>query len=277
MHPIIGDKRDRFLQAIGKRPVVMGILNVTPDSFSDGGQFAAAEEANRHARKMVAEGCDIVDVGGESTRPEAIAVPLDEELRRVEPIIAQLVPTIAVAISIDTYKAAVARRACGLGAAVVNDIWGLQGDPAMADAVAECDAAVVVMHNRQHKNDAIDIVADMMHFFERSLRLADRAGIARQRVILDPGVGFGKTARQHIEAIAAIGQIRAHFGLPVLVGLSRKSFLGSLLKVEIDDRLIGTIAANLAAAAAGADVFRVHDVAAHVVALKVFSTIHGQR
>jgi dihydropteroate synthase len=267
------EKRDSLLRAIGSRPVVMGILNVTPDSFSDGGKFLRVDEAARHAQRMAGEGCDIVDVGAESTRPEAVPVPLAEELRRIEPILAQLVQTIATPISVDTYKAAVARRACTIGAAVVNDIWGLQGDLAMADTVAECESAVIVMHNRHHKDDNIDIVDDMIGYFDRSLALAARAGILEERIILDPGVGFGKTARQHIEAIAAIGRLKSHFGRPILIGVSRKSFLGSLLKVDIGNRLIGTLAANLAAAAAGADAFRVHDVAEHVAALKVFSII----
>jgi dihydropteroate synthase len=273
MNATIGQKRDRFLNGIGNRPTIMGILNVTPDSFSDGGQFCGLAQAEKHAEQMVLEGCDIVDIGGESTRPEAVPVPEEEELRRIEPIFYRLGQSLSVPLSIDTYKAAVARRACGYGAAVVNDIWGLQGDPAMADTVAECGAAAVIMHNRHHKDETIDIVDDMMRYFDRSLSLARRAGIERAHLILDPGVGFGKTSHQHIEAIAAIGQLKAQFGLPILVGVSRKSFLGALLKVEIADRLIGSVAANLAAAAAGADIFRVHDVAEHVAALKVFTTI----
>jgi dihydropteroate synthase len=199
----------------------------------------------------------------------------DEELRRVEPILVRLGHALVTPISIDTYKAEVARRACVLGAAVVNDVWGLQKDPAMADVVAECEAAVIVMHNRQHKEETIDIVDDMLRYFDRSLTLADRAGILRERIILDPGVGFGKTSLQHIQAIAAIDRLKSHFHLPVLIGVSRKSFLGSLLQVDVGKRLIGTVAANLAAAAAGADIFRVHDVAEHVAALKVFSTIRN--
>jgi dihydropteroate synthase len=273
MDPIIRERRDHFLHTIGKRPTVMGILNVTPDSFSDGGKFCDLMEAERHAEQMVLEGGDIVDIGGESTRPGAVPVPEDEELRRIEPIFSKLGQRIAAPLSIDTYKASVGRRACQLGAAVVNDVWGLQHDPAMADTVAECEAAVVIMHNRHHKDEAINIVDDMMRYFERSLSLAGRAGIDSSLLILDPGVGFGKTSRQHIEAIAAIGRLKSQFGLPILVGVSRKSFLGALLKVEIADRLVGSLAANLAAAAAGADIFRVHDVAPHVAALKVFATI----
>jgi dihydropteroate synthase len=273
MDPIIRERRDRFLHAVGARPIIMAILNVTPDSFSDGGKFCDLVEAERHAEQMILEGGDIVDIGGESTRPGAIPVPEAEELRRIEPIFSRLGQLITVPLSIDTYKAAVARRACQLGAAVVNDIWGLQDDPAMADTVAECEAALVIMHNRHDKDEAIDIVDDMMRYFERSLSLARRAGIDPAHVILDPGVGFGKTSRQHIEAIAAIGRLKSQFGLPILIGVSRKSFLGALLKVEIADRLIGSVAANLAAAAAGADIFRVHDVASHVAALKVFTTI----
>jgi dihydropteroate synthase len=269
----ISERRDAFLQAIGKRPLVMGILNVTPDSFSDGGRFTALDVAERHAHEMVAAGCDIVDIGGESTRPGAVALMQDEELRRVEPILVRLGHALPTPISIDTYKAEVARRACALGAAIINDIWGLQKDPAMADVVAACEAAVIIMHNRQDKDETIDIVDDMLRYFDRSLILAERANIRRERMILDPGVGFGKTSLQHIQAIAAIDRLKSYFQLPVLIGVSRKSFLGSLLQVDIGQRLIGTIAANLAAAAAGADIFRVHDVAEHVAALTVFSTI----
>lgn len=267
------DRRDRFLAKIGRRPVVMGILNITPDSFSDGGKFLAADRALAKAQEMAAQGCDIIDVGGESTRPGATPVPELDELARIEPIVAELNEIVKIPISIDTYKANVARRACRLGAVVVNDIWGLQKDPEMAKAVGESRAAAIIMHNREVKDESINIVADMFRFFDISLALADRAGIAPNRIILDPGVGFGKTSRQHLEAIAAIPDLKRRYGLPILVGLSRKSFLGSLLNVAVHDRLIGTLAANLAAAVAGADIFRVHDVGEHITALKVFQTI----
>jgi dihydropteroate synthase len=267
-------RRDAFLAKIGSRAIVMGILNVTPDSFSDGGRFQNLDAALAQAKKMVAEGCDIVDVGGESTRPGSTPVDEGEELARIEPILAALVRAIDAPLSIDTYKAAVARRAAEIGAILVNDVWGLQHDPGMADAVAETETAVVIMHNRAQRDATIDILADIRRFFDRSLALADAAGIPRNRIILDPGVGFGKTSRQNVEAVARIGELR-DYGLPVLVGVSRKSFLGSLVEVGVDERLIATLAANLAAAASGAAIFRVHDVAEHVAALKVFGTIHA--
>jgi dihydropteroate synthase len=267
-------RRDAFLAKIGSRAIVMGILNVTPDSFSDGGRFQNLDAALAQAKKMVAEGCDIVDVGGESTRPGATPVDEGEELARIEPILAALVRAIDAPLSIDTYKAAVARRAAEIGAILINDVWGLQHDPGMADAVAKTETAVVIMHNRAQRDAAIDILADIRRFFDRSLALADAAGIPRNRTILDPGVGFGKTSRQNVEAVARIGELR-DYGLPVLVGVSRKSFLGSLVEVGVDERLIATLAANLAAAASGAAIFRVHDVAEHVAALKVFGTIRA--
>ncbi len=267
-------RRDAFLGKIGSRAIIMGILNLTPDSFSDGSRFQSLDTALAQAKKMVAEGCDIVDVGGESTRPGAAPVPEAEELKRVEPILAELARGLGVPLSIDTYKAAVARRAAELGAILINDVWGLQHDSGMADTVAETETAVVIMHNRPQKDAAIDILSDIRRFFDRSLALAQAAGIPRERIILDPGVGFGKTSRQNVEAVARIGELR-DYRLPVLIGVSRKSFLGSLVEVGVEGRLIATLAANLAAAASGAAIFRVHDVAEHVAAFKVFDTIRG--
>jgi len=267
-------KRDAFLDKIGSRPLVMGILNVTPDSFSDGGAFGDSQAAVARARAMAAQGCDIVDLGGESTRPGAAAISLAEELGRIEPVLTQLAPAFELPISIDTYKAAVAARAVELGAVLVNDIWGLQKDAAMAEAIAGAEAAVVVMHNRSEKNAALDIVADMRRFFDRSLALAASAGIPHKRIILDPGIGFGKTSRQNLEAIARLAELK-DYGLPILVGASRKSFLGSLMPDRAEASPIGTLAASLAAAAGGAAIFRVHDVAEHAAGLKVFHAIRS--
>lgn len=264
-------QRDAFLEKIGTRPIVMGILNLTPDSFSDGGRFVAAEAALAHAAEMAEAGCDIIDVGGESTRPGASPVTEADELARIESIFAKLAGALEIPLSIDTYKANVAARAIALGAVLVNDVWGLQKDPAMADMVAATEAAVVVMHNRTEKDAAIDIIADIRRFFTRSLALAESAGIARSRIILDPGIAFGKTGRQNVEAIARLGEL-LDFGCPILVGVSRKTFLGSLMR-GTEGSLFGTIAANLAAAVNGAAIFRVHDVAEHVTALGVLHTI----
>ena len=271
MHAEQCAKRDAFLAKIGVRPVVMGILNLTPDSFSDGNQYMTTDAALSQARRMAAEGCDIVDVGGESTRPGALAVSEAEELARIEHVLAVLGDS-EVPFSIDTYKASIAARAIELGAVLVNDVWGLQRDPAMAKAVAAAEAAIVVMHNRARKDAAIDIVADIRRFFAHSLMLADKAGIPRTRIILDPGIAFGKTALQNVEVIAQLNELM-DFGCPILVGVSRKTFLGSLVDGGIEGTLVGTIAASLAALAGGASIFRVHDVAEHVAAFKVFHTI----
>ena len=264
-------KRDAFLAKIGVRPVVMGILNLTPDSFSDGNQFMTTDAALSHARRLAAAGADIVDIGGESTRPGALAVSETEELARVEHVLRALGDSEAP-FSIDTYKASVAARAIELGAVLVNDVWGLQKDPAMAETVAAAEAAIVIMHNRIQKDAAIDIVADIRRFFARSLVLADKAGIPRTRTILDPGIAFGKTALQNVEVIARLDEL-LDFGRPILVGVSRKTFLGSLVEGGVEGTLVGTIAASLAALAGGASIFRVHDVAEHVAALKIFHTI----
>ena len=263
---------DRVLAAARHGSQVMGILNVTPDSFSDGGRYAGPGAALDQARAMVAAGAAIIDVGGESTRPGFVPVSADEELARVEPVLRALAHAVTVPISIDTTKPGVARRAVELGAVMVNDIWGFQGDPGMAVAVAETGTAAVLMHNRKEHDGTIDIVDDMRRFFDRSLALAERAGVPRRLLLLDPGIGFGKTPPQQLAALAGIGRL-GDYGLPILVGVSRKSFLGRLTGAGPEGRLIETIAANLAAARRGARVFRVHDVAEHVAALTVFDAI----
>jgi dihydropteroate synthase len=267
-------RRDAFLRLIGLKPVIMGILNVTPDSFSDGGQFQSLDSALARAKKLVADGADVIDVGAESTRPGHTPVPLEEEWRRLEPLLAPLLAEVAAPFSIDTSKAEIARRAVALGVCVVNDIWGLQRDPAMADVVAESGAAVVIMHNRESSDSDLDIDADLKRFFERSLNLADRAGILRRRILLDPGVGFGKSKAQNLRALALTGALRATFGLPILVGVSRKRLMNEPSgTASVDEQLAGTLAANLAALARGAAVFRVHDPAGHAAAFKVFEAI----
>ncbi|MGA8003136.1 MAG: dihydropteroate synthase [Pseudolabrys sp.] len=271
MRPDARVKRDAFLAAIGTRSLIMGILNVTPDSFFDGGRFFASEVALAHVRQMVADGCDIVDIGAESTRPAA--KPVDEalEMARLDQVLAEVV-TLEVPLSIDTTKAAVAARALSFGVVVVNDVWGLQKDPRMADAVAEAEAAVVIMHNRAEKDESLDIIADIRRFFERSLAIAAHAGIPKHRTILDVGIGFAKSSRQNREAILRLGELK-DYGLPIMVGASRKKFLGSLTGDGIEGTLAGSLAVSLAAIVAGAAIVRVHDVAEHAAALKVFQTI----
>jgi dihydropteroate synthase len=271
MHADQRARRDAFLSKIGVRPVVMGVLNVTPDSFSDGGLFQSAQAAGARAREMLAEGADIIDVGAESTQPGAIAISESEELSRLEPVMASLGE---LPISIDTTKASVAARAVEAGAILVNDVWGLQRDPAMADTVAASEAALVIMHNRIETDRGTDIIDDMRRFFDHSLALAAKAGIPVERVILDPGIGFAKTSRQNVDAVRRLGELK-DYGRPFLVGASRKKFLGSSLGDGSEGERAGTIGAALAAAACGASLFRVHDVADHVAALKVFQTIRG--
>jgi dihydropteroate synthase len=262
-----------FLAALAARPLVMGILNLTPDSFSDGGRFQGLEAALAQARKLAEGGADILDVGAESTRPGHTPVPADEEWRRLEPALGPLIDAVALPFSIDTYKAEIARRALALGVSVVNDVWGLQRDPAMAETVAQAGAGVVVMHNRDTVEREIDIVEDMLRFFERSLALADAAGIPRAHILLDPGIGFGKSRQQNLQALKATDRLQAAFGLPVLIGVSRKRMFGEMLGAGVDERLIATLAANLATLARGARVFRVHDAAEHRAAFTVFEAI----
>src|ERR1700689_1989037 len=263
--------RDKFLSALKTSPQLMGILNVTPDSFSDGGRPSDLAAAGARARAMVADGAAIVDVGGESTRPGHVPVPEDEELRRVVPALEALADLDAP-ISIDTSKAKVAREAARLGACVINDVWGLQRDPGMADAVAGTGSAVVVMHNREEKDPALDILDDVERFFERSLNLAAGAGVPFGRILLDPGVGFGKTPEQNHSCIWNLDRFR-RFGAPVLVGLSRKSFIGRITGAALDNRLPGTLAADTIALMRGASVLRVHDVAENRAALDIFKTL----
>jgi dihydropteroate synthase len=259
------------------RTLVMGILNVTPDSFSDGGRFLDAPKAIAHARTLKDEGADLLDLGAESTRPYggAKSVSLDEELARLKPVLAETV-ALGVPVSIDTTKAAVAAWALELGAAIVNDVWGLQRDPDMARVVAEYGATVVVMHNRDKADGTIDIMADVKEFFARSLDLATKSGIARERVVLDPGIGFGKTPEQSLSVLAHLGELRS-FGLKLLVGLSRKRFIDAVSPAPPDRRLGGSIAGNLLAVLGGADIVRVHDVAETVQALRVASAIRSAR
>jgi dihydropteroate synthase len=261
--------------AAAGRPVVMGVLNVTPDSFSDGGQFIDPQTAIAHARRMVAEGADILDLGAESTRPYggAVPVPLEDEFARLEPVLRAVVD-LGVPVSIDTIKPEVADWALRAGAAIVNDVWGLQRDPAMARVVAEHHAPVVVMHNRDAADPAIDIVADVMAFFARSLEIAARAGVPREAIVLDPGIGFGKTPEQSMTVIARLEAFKS-FGLPLLVGASRKRFINAIVPSPPDRRLGGSIAAHLAAVRNGATIVRVHDVAETVQALRVAAAIGG--
>jgi dihydropteroate synthase len=259
------------------RPLVMGVLNVTPDSFSDGGQFLDPDAAIEQARRMIAEGADLIDVGAESSRPYggATPVPADEERRRLAAVLPSVV-ALGVPVSIDAMKAEVAAWALNLGAAIVNDVWGLQRDADMARVVAAGGAAVIIMHNRTQADPAIDIMRDIETFLRRSLEIASKAGIGRDRIVLDPGIGFGKTAEQSIAVLARLDRLSA-FGLPLLVGASRKRFIDRVSPAEPQARLGGSIAAHLVAAANGAAIIRTHDVAPTLQALKVAQAIRSQR
>jgi dihydropteroate synthase len=259
------------------RPLVMGVVNVTPDSFSDGGLFLDPQAAFAHARRLVAEGADILDVGAESTRPYggALRVPIEEERARLEPVLSAVI-ALGIPVSIDTLKARVAAWALDLGAAIVNDVWGLQRDPDMAGIVAERGAPVIIMHNRETADPAIDIIADVTSFFRRSLDIAARAGIPRERIVLDPGIGFGKTAEQSLTCIARLDAWRG-FGLPLLVGASRKRFIHLIVPSDPAERLGGSLAAHLLAVENGAAIVRAHDVAPTVQALAVAAAIRHAR
>jgi dihydropteroate synthase len=258
------------LSGLGERTLVMGILNVTPDSFSEQGLFFDRSAAVRHALEMEGEGADIIDIGGESTRPGHTPVDAEEEQERVIPVLRTIAPQLSVPISIDTYKASTARLAIQAGARIVNDVWGLHRDPDLAFVVAEHEVPVILMHNRMEVDPAIDILDDIRRFFDRSLDLARRAGIDERRIILDPGFGFGKTVDQSLEALRRLPEIKA-LGYPVLAGISRKSLVARFYDPGVPprERLFGTIAAHVLAVHLGADIVRVHDVSPHVEACRM--------
>jgi dihydropteroate synthase len=284
VRPVAGSARDEKkspdrlarLLALG-RPVVMGALNVTPDSFSDGGRFLDPKNAIDQARRMIAEGAGVLDVGAESTRPYggAVAVSIAEEMRRLTPVLPAVV-ALGVPVSIDTMKAEIAAWALAAGAAIVNDVWGLQRDSELPRVVAQHAVPVIIMHNREAADPSIDIIADISAFFSRSLDIAARAGIARQNIVLDPGIGFGKTPEQSLTAIARLPELTS-FGLPLLVGASRKRFIDTVSPAPPDQRLGGSIAAHLLAVAGGAAIIRTHDVAETAQALRVAAAIGSAR
>ncbi|OCK61234.1 dihydropteroate synthase [Bradyrhizobium sp. LMTR 3] len=257
-------------------PAVMGVLNLTPDSFSDGGQFATPERALAQARRMIAEGADIIDIGAESTRPYGSEpVSAEEELKRLQPVLSDVV-ALGIPVSIDSMKSAVVAWALDQGAAIANDVWGLQRDSGMAGLVAERGAPVIVMHNRELADPAIDIMQDIAAFFARSLDIAAKAGISSDKIVLDPGIGFGKTPEQSMTALARLGELQS-LGLPLLVGASRKRFISTVTPSEPHQRLGGSIAAHLLAAQNGARIIRAHDVAETVQALRVAAAIRERQ
>src|SRR5712691_1387116 len=265
----------------GERTLVMGVLNVTPDSFSDGGAFFSLDRAVAHAEQMIAEGADIVDIGGESTRPGSAFVSAEEELQRVIPVIERLSAKSSVPISIDTTKSAVARAAIAAGAEIVNDISGLRFDPSIADEAAKAKAGLVLMHSRgtpktmQQLPPVDDIMNEVIGELRNSVLVAEERGIARDRIAIDPGIGFGKTLEQNVELIAKLDQLVIAFAeFPIMIGTSRKSFIGKLLdNAAADQRLHGTIASVVASVMKGAHIVRVHDVKAAVEAARVADAV----
>ncbi|MCI3923239.1 dihydropteroate synthase [Paenibacillus sp. TRM 82003] len=245
---------------LGKRTLIMGIVNVTPDSFSDGGKYSTVEGALKHARRLVAEGADLLDVGGESTRPGAEPVSAEEELARVIPVLEALRSDgCPVPISIDTYKAVVAAEALKAGAAIVNDVWGGKRDPQLLRVAARSHASVVLMHNRPDMNYGEDFVADVLADLRESVRLAKEAGIPDSRIVLDPGIGFAKHREHNLYLMNRLSDV-ASLGCPVLLGTSRKRFIRDTLNEGPEDVVEGTIATTIWGVRQGVAIVRVHDV-----------------
>jgi dihydropteroate synthase len=278
-------KLAKRLLPYGERTLVMGVLNVTPDSFSDGGQFFSFDRAIAHTEQMIAEGADIIDIGGESTRPGSEFVSEEEELRRVIPIIERLAAKGSVPISIDTTKSSVARASLKAGAEIVNDISGLRFDPAIADEVARAGAGLVLMHSRgtpktmQQLPPVEDILSEVIDGLRQSVAVAEQHSVQRESIAIDPGIGFGKTAEQNLELIAKLDQLKREFAqFPILVGTSRKSFIGKLLDdAPADARLHGTIASVAACVLKGAHIVRVHDVGPAIDAIRIVDAICRER
>jgi len=257
----------------GKRTYIMGILNVTPDSFSDGGKFNEVNKALNYAKEMIKDGVDIIDIGGESTRPGHKYVEADEEIQRVIPVIKELKKEINVPISIDTYKAKVAEEALKLGVEMINDVWGLKKDKEMANVVAKYNACVCIMHNQDGTEYDKDIMESMKESLQESIDLALNAGISKDKIVIDPGIGFGKTFEQNLEVLKRMNELK-ELGYPILLGTSRKSVIGNVLNVEPKERLEGTIATTVLGIRDGVDIVRVHDVKENLKAAKMADAIY---
>jgi dihydropteroate synthase/dihydroneopterin aldolase len=246
---------------LGPKTLLMGILNLTPDSFADGGRYISTEKALEQAARLIREGADILDIGGESTRPGYAGISAEEEWARLEPVLKELLPRCPVPVSVDTQKAAVAEKALNYGVHIINDIWGLQRDPAMAGVISASQAAVVIMHNRNN-TEYTDLLGEILAFLEQSIELALKSGIREDRIVIDPGIGFGKTPEQNLEVLSRLAEFKA-LPYPLLLGVSRKSVIGRTLHLPVEERLEPTIALNTLGIAAGADIIRVHDLAAN--------------
>jgi dihydropteroate synthase len=251
----------------------MGVVNITPDSFSDGGLLANAEEAIAHGLTLAMEGAAIIDVGGESTRPGHAAIDAATEIARVRPVVAGLANALSVPVSIDTWKAEVAEAALSAGAAIVNDIWGAQREPAIAEVAARHGAPMVLMHNRETVDPDIDIFDDVLHFLERSIAIATSAGVPRSQIVVDPGIGFGKAPAQNLALIRDLSRLK-ELGCPILLGASRKSMIGQITGQKVAaERVAGSISSHLYGVSQGAAIIRAHDVRAHNEALQVWVAI----
>lgn len=252
----------------GERTYIMGILNITPDSFSDGGDYLSVECAVRRAKEMIAEGADIIDIGGESSRPGHERISQEEELRRVIPVIQRLSKETGAILSLDTIRADVAEEGIKAGIHILNDIWALQEDPKMAAVAAEYKIPVILMHNQSGNLYENDILSEMIGFFRKSIDIAVNAGISENMLILDPGIGFGKTPYQNVEVMSRLAEIKS-LGFPLLLAASRKSTLGQILDLPPKDRMEGTLATTVLGIAQGVDIVRVHDVRENLRAAKV--------
>jgi dihydropteroate synthase len=263
----------KFLN-LNKEDIMMGILNLTPDSFSDGGNFDSLNLALEHAKIMLQEGADIIDIGGESTRPGSTKVSKDEELERIKDVVQTILNKTDAFVSVDTYKWEVAKEVLKMGVPMINDIWGLQHNENMAKVVAEYDAYIVIMHNQDGTDYKKDIIDSMIEFFNKSIQIALNAGIDKNKIILDPGIGFGKTTKQNMIVINRLEELNI-LGYPILLGTSRKSIVGNILDLPSNQRLEGTIATNVIGALKGCNIFRVHDVKENLRAIKVAKAIKG--
>lgn len=258
LHTRVYTFRDGLTLELGARTLIMGILNATPDSFSDGGKFDSAETAVERAKQMAAEGADIIDIGGESTRPGHAPVPLDEELGRIIPVIQAVREAVRLPISVDTYKAEAARQALAAGAHLINDVWGFKREPEIASVAAAYGCPVILMHNRTAR-DYNDFIPDVQADLLASVRIAREAGVADKDIWLDPGIGFAKDYRENVEMMGRLDEV-VRLGFPVLLGTSRKSFIRRTLDVEPGDAVEGTAATVALGIAQGCQIVRVHDI-----------------
>jgi dihydropteroate synthase len=267
-------KAGPYTLRLDQRTHVMGILNTTPDSFSDGGRFNRVGKAIDHAAEMVKEGADIIDIGGESTRPGSEKVSLEEELERVIPVVNAISSRFDVPISIDTYKAEVAKQAIGAGAHIINDVWGAKADRNMAVVAAETESPIILMHNRENKQYTV-LMQDMLQDIQESIKIAHQAGVKDENIILDPGIGFAKTYEHNLEVMRHLEQL-VEQGYPVLLGTSRKLMIGKILDLPVEERVEGTIATVCLGMTKGCHIVRVHDVSQVSRAVKMMDAMLGK-